>query len=108
MDAHNLFLSMLMEVGVVGTIPFLVGLWLCFRAAWIARRGDLGLMPLALLVAVLTVNMGIPALLWKPFWLIMGLTLAAASTAAMQQISDSDGRVFLVRTLLKRGILRAT
>jgi O-antigen ligase len=79
-DAHNLLLSMLGEVGVVGTIPFLAGLLLCFRAAWTARRGDLGLMPLALLSAALALNMGIPALLWKPFWLAMGLTLAAAFT----------------------------
>jgi hypothetical protein len=37
-------------------------------------------MPLALLSAALALNMGIPALLWKPFWLAMGLTLAAAFT----------------------------
>jgi hypothetical protein len=48
-----------------------------------ARRGDVGLIPLALFLAVLVVNMGIPALIWKPFWLVMGLTLAAASTTAM-------------------------
>jgi O-antigen ligase len=85
MDAHNLLLSMLAEVGIAGTLPFLVGLWLCCRTAWMARRGDLGLIPLALLLAVLAVNMGIPALIWKPFWLVMGFTLAAAPTAAMQQ-----------------------
>ena len=103
LDAHNLLFNMLVEVGVVGTIPFFIGLWLCFRAAWMARRGDLGLMPLALLSAILTVNMAIPALLWKPFWLVMGLTLAAASTATMQQARYR--RVFLVRAFLKRGVL---
>jgi O-antigen ligase len=102
MDPHNLFVSMLGEVGVVGTIPFLAGLWLCFQAAWIARRGDLGLIPLAILLATLAVNMGVPALLWKPFWLAMGLTLATASTTAMTQAKY--GRVILVRAPLKRGV----
>ena len=90
MDAHNLLLSMLAEVGVVGTIPFFVGLWLSFRAAWMSRRGDLGLMPLSLLLAVLALHMGNPLVLWKPFWLVMGLTLATTSTPAMKQASSRD------------------
>ena len=104
LDAHNLLFNMLAEVGVVGTIPFFAGLWLYFRAAWMARRGDLGLMPLALLLAMLTLHMAGPLVFWKPFWLFMGLTLAAASTAAMKQARY--GLVFLVRTLMNRGVLR--
>ena len=103
-DPHNLPARMLAEVGVVGTIPFFVGLWLCFRAAWTARRGDLGLMPLSLMVAVLAMHMSGPNVIWKPFWLVMGLTLAAASTEAMKQAR----RVSVVRALLKRDVLRAT
>ncbi|MGH8057142.1 MAG: O-antigen ligase family protein, partial [Candidatus Entotheonellia bacterium] len=33
-DAHNLYLHLFLEVGALGALPFLVGLWLCGRAAW--------------------------------------------------------------------------
>jgi O-antigen ligase len=84
-DAHNLILDLLVESGLVGAIPFLVGLWLCVLSAWRARKGELGVTYLALLLATIVVNMGIPGLGWKPFWLVMGLGVAAASAAATQQ-----------------------
>ena len=105
-DVHNLFLSILGEMGLIGIIPFINGLLLCFRAAWTALRGDLGLMPLALLSAVLALNMGVPALLWKPFWLAMGLTLAAAFTTNYKTARYKH--VSLVHALLKKDVLRAT
>lgn len=79
MDAHNLYLHLLMEVGLVGAIPFLVGLWLCGWSAWRARLGDLGLLPLALLFTVLASGMSGTTLVWKTQWLVLALTLAAAS-----------------------------
>jgi O-antigen ligase len=84
-DPHNLLASMLAEVGIAGAIPFFIGYWLCFRAAWTARRSHLGLMPLSLMVSVLAMHMSGPNVVWKPFWLVMGLTLAAASTAVMKR-----------------------
>ena len=56
-DAHNLFLHLLLEVGLVGTVPFLIGLWRCAQAAWQARTGHLGLLPLALLLTALAAAM---------------------------------------------------
>jgi len=105
-DPHNLLASLLAEVGIAGTIPFCIGLWLCFLAAWTARRGDLGLMPLSLMVGVLIMHQSGPNVTWKPFWLVMGLTLAAASTAVMKRARYR--RIFLVHALLKRDVLRAT
>src|SRR5206468_10594663 len=49
-DAHNLWLALLLEVGVVGAIPFSVGFWLCGLSTWRARLGTFGLLPLALLL----------------------------------------------------------
>ena len=80
-DTHNLFLHLLLEVGVVGTIPFLVGLWLCALAAWRARAGNLGLLPFALLLTILAANMTHTGLTWKPLWLILALTVASATGA---------------------------
>ena len=80
-DAHNLFLHLLLEVGIVGAVPFLAGLWLCVQAAWKGRGGPLGIVPLALLAAVLTANLTHTYLTRKPFWLVMGLSVAAGSAA---------------------------
>src|SRR5207244_1509334 len=56
-DAHNLFLHLLLEVGLLGATPFLIGLGLCVRAAWTARVCSLGLLPLVLLVTMIVGNM---------------------------------------------------
>jgi O-antigen ligase len=80
MDTHNLFLYLLAEVGLVGIIPFLVGLYYCFRSAWKARHGNMGLLPLALLVTTLFGNLSGNNLLWKPQWLVLALATASGST----------------------------
>jgi len=77
--AHNLFLHLLMEGGIIGTIPFLVALWLCGRAAWHARIGSLGMLPLALLVTLFAQSMAHTGLTSKPSWLILALAVAAPS-----------------------------
>jgi O-antigen ligase len=80
-DAHNLFLHLFLEVGVVGALPFLIGLGLCGRAAWRARWGNLGLLPLALLVTTLAANMANTDLVRKHLWIVLAFTLAAAAAA---------------------------
>ena len=77
-DVHNLYLGVLLQVGVLGAIPFFIGLWLCGRSAWRARLGNLGLLPLALLATDLTGGMSGTGLVVKSHWLILALTLAAA------------------------------
>jgi O-antigen ligase len=76
-DAHNLYLHLLLEVGVVGAFPFFRALWLCGRTAWGARQGALGLLPLALLITTLIGNFARTDLTRKHFWL--ALAIAAAS-----------------------------
>jgi O-antigen ligase len=78
-DVHNLYLHLLLEVGVVGAIPFLAGLWLCTRAAWKARKGSMGNLPLATLLTVLSANLAIPFLTRKPMWLMLALALASTA-----------------------------
>jgi O-antigen ligase len=76
-DVHNLYLGVLLQVGVIGAIPFFIGLWLCGRSAWRARLGNLQLLPLALLVTTLAASMSGTGLVSKSQWLIFALTLAA-------------------------------
>jgi O-antigen ligase len=75
--AHNLYLHLFMEVGAIGAVPFLIGLWLCWSGAWKARNGDLGLLPLALLAAILAGGVGSNVIYQKPIWFVLAVTIAA-------------------------------
>jgi O-antigen ligase len=100
-DAHNLFLHLLMEVGIVGAGPFFLGLWLCGRAAWQARSGHLSLMPLALLLTLLAVNLSGTGTYEKSLWLVLALGFAAEHAVARRHektlgywyLKDGSGRV---------------
>jgi O-antigen ligase len=84
-DEHNLILFLLLEVGLVGTVPVLLGIGLIARAAWRARRGTLGFLPLAILCAVAANNMienGL-GLHGKLFWLMMALAAASPNPVPM-------------------------
>ena len=65
-----------MEVGIVGAVPFLIGLWLCGKGAWTARNRNLGLLPLALLVTSLAAGMGSNTIYSKALWLVVAVTVA--------------------------------
>ncbi len=75
-DAHNIYLHLLLEVGVVGAVPFLIGLWLCGQRAWKARNGFLGLLPLAMLITVLVGGMSNTWIYTKPEWFALAFTTA--------------------------------
>src|SRR5262249_39837555 len=76
-DPHNLFLALLGDCGIVGTIPFLLGLWFCGKSAWNARLGNLQLLPLALLFTVIGAGGSGNTSVWKTQWLLFALILAA-------------------------------
>jgi hypothetical protein len=77
--AHNLILHLLIEVGLIGTIPFLIALWLCARAAWKGRADQFGLIPLALIMAMFFFNLTHTGITQKVFWLFLGFAIAASS-----------------------------
>jgi O-antigen ligase len=74
-DPHNLLLHLLLEVGLVGTAPFLVGLFLCGKAAWDTRGEALGLLPLALFVTVMVSSMSVTTMTSKTFWLMLAVAV---------------------------------
>lgn len=78
-DAHNLVFHLLMEVGLLGAVPFLIGVALCVLGSWRARTGKFGNLPLALLVMTLSANLTHTYLARKPQWLILALAAAAAA-----------------------------
>lgn len=95
-DAHNLILYLLIEVGLVGSIPFFTAVWLCVRDAWKGRKGHLGYLCLALLTTALLHNMAHSGIRIKIFWLILGLSIAGAAAASrkirVRIISDAPVR----------------
>jgi O-antigen ligase len=102
-DAHSLYFHLLLEVGAVGAIPFLVGLWLCGRAAWRARKGSFGPLPLALFLTVLVTNMTATGLARKSLWLVLALTLAAESAAASNR-QKPQPRIVSTNRYLSRSV----
>jgi O-antigen ligase len=97
-DAHNLFFHLLLEVGLLGAVPFIVGLWLCLRGAWKVRAGKFGNLPFVLLVMTLSANLSHTYLARKPQWLILALAVAAAATVAQR----SAAARYLIRHPLRR------
>jgi O-antigen ligase len=97
MDPHNLVLYLLVEGGLLSTIPFLVGFGLCVRAAWIARVGSLGLFPLVWSITMLVDSMTITTLLFKPLWLVLIVSLASGAAIAKQ----NQRKNLMIRTILQ-------
>lgn len=85
-DTHNMFLTLLTEQGLVGTILFCIGLAMCGRAAWRGRQGAQGLLPLALFVAVLTLNLSGTLYVTKWFWVVMAYALASETYVRRRRI----------------------
>jgi O-antigen ligase len=79
--AHNIVLELLTATGLAGAIPFLLGTWLCVRSAWRARRGEHGVLPLALFAAVLVSNMSGDWIASKLIWLALAYALASGRWA---------------------------
>jgi hypothetical protein len=69
-------------------VPFLIGLWLCVKQAWRGRNGNLGLLPLALLVALLAGGMSATTIYLKPQWFAFALAVAAAGERKRPRIGS--------------------
>ncbi len=77
-NPHNLILYGLVTSGVIGSFPLFLGIGLAAFAAWKARNGAHGMLPLAMVIAVLAANMSGVWLFNKLHWLVMAYALAAA------------------------------
>jgi O-antigen ligase len=78
-SAHNFLLYLLLEGGLLGTVPFLTGLGLCLWASWKARAGPWGILPLTLLISLLAMMMTHTGLTAKQLWLCLAFALAASA-----------------------------
>jgi O-antigen ligase len=101
-DAHNLLLHLLLEVGLFGAVPFIVGLAICFHGAWTASKGNLGLIVFALLIVTLAFTLANTGLATKPLWLVLALSAGAAAAVRKTQEQVSMRRVAVCRTPNRR------
>lgn len=75
-DTHNLPLMIVTEAGIVGAAPFIAGFYLCYSAAWCARKGPYGFIALAVMNATFIWNLSSTYYDTKIFWLSLALALA--------------------------------
>ena len=74
---HNSILEVLSATGVFSAIPFLIGTWLCLWAAWRAREGPDGSLPLALAVMVMASNMSGDWFMTPLYWFVLAYAVAS-------------------------------
>ncbi|HET8712174.1 MAG TPA: O-antigen ligase family protein [Gemmatimonadales bacterium] len=85
-DAHNIVFDLMSSTGLLGTVPFFIGLGLCVASGWRARRGPYGIFPFALLMTTL---MGCVSGTWiasKVLWLAFAIALATGERATVQRV----------------------
>jgi len=96
-DAHNLFFHLLMEGGLVGATPFLIGLGLCVRAAWTARTCSLGLLQLVWLITMIVLSMSGSWITMKLLWFVVAFNLASEAFTLKQHKRKN----LFIRTILQ-------
>lgn len=77
-NPHNLILYGLVTSGFLGSLPLFIGIILCVATAWKGRNGPHGILPLAMIVAVLAANMSGVWLFNKLHWLVMAYAVASS------------------------------
>lgn len=76
-NPHNLILYGIVTSGLLGSFPLFLGIGLAVGAAWKARSGPHGMLPLAMVIAVLAANMSGVWLFNKLHWLVMAYAVAS-------------------------------
>jgi O-antigen ligase len=92
-DTHNAILYVLTGCGIIGSLPFFIGLGQSVRWAWKARRTPLGITPFALVFCVLAAAMGVTLIQAKIFWLVMAFCVASVPLVDRQPRRARVGRL---------------
>jgi len=93
-EAHNLPLSLLVELGIPGAVTFLLGYGLALVAAWKARLGRFGYLPLALMAVLSVSHLSLTWYYHRVGWLVIALALARGEETV------TDARTLWRRILL--------
>jgi len=82
---HSIVLTIFTQVGLIGGIPFFIGIWMAIHYGWLARIGRFNMLPFALLIAVLLVNLSINWVNRKQLWLLIAIALATGTLMTIQR-----------------------
>jgi O-antigen ligase len=97
-NAHNDLFHLLLQVGLIGTIPFVIGVSVVSWRAWKARLSPFGVLPLALMVTMFSNGLGHTGVDDKHTWLFMGLAVAAFAVFEQSGHETLRGRRLAART----------
>jgi O-antigen ligase len=101
-EAHNLVLELLTQTGLVGAIPFLLGVAFCIRGAWVARLGPHGIIPATVMASSLIALMATSGLYTKMYWfayaLAAGCELHVRDQSRSRARSTIEGRARRLRS----------
>jgi hypothetical protein len=90
-SAHNLALLLLVETGLAGLAVFGAAMGGTLRAAWRARRGACGYLPLALLIPFLAAGLTVSNPLTNPvFWFVLAYALPGAAPGETFGMTHAD------------------
>lgn len=85
-NPHNLILYVLVSTGLLGALPLLAGIAFAAWMAWKARVGPQGILPLAMIVAVMAANLSNLWMFNKLHWIVMAYALASGQKYARARV----------------------
>jgi O-antigen ligase len=86
-DTHNLFLYLLLEVGILGMIPYLAALFLCLRSLWRSRQSEWGKLCFAAFSTIMIANLGVNYRNFKPMWLLIAAALSLTIQSSRSRLA---------------------
>jgi O-antigen ligase len=98
-STHNVIMQVLVEVGLLGAVPYCLALLAVVMSAWRGRKGIEDIVPFALWMTILTMQMSIAGFEGKMIWLLYGYGLAASDP---ELLSVSNARASVAR-IFKNG-----
>jgi O-antigen ligase len=101
--AHNLVLELLTASGLVGALPFFLGVWSSVRNAWRARMGEHGVLPLALLGTLFIANMSGDWIASKLLWLVLAYAFVSVRWTGAPPQRPSTERLIVSFASVKSG-----
>jgi O-antigen ligase len=76
-STHNIVFQLLLELGIVGAIPYFLGVFCCVFTAWRSRKGVEDIVPFAVWMTIIVMQMSVPMFEGKLIWLFYGYALAS-------------------------------